>query len=354
MLISVFLTHKSGDNLKSKFKTLILLLLTLLAALLLLFFPKIISKGVLDGMLLCGNILIPALFPFCVLSVFVLRCGVLNLFKGKYGKVFAIFIISLIGGYPVGAKLIGDEFSLGLIDKKTSRIMLCFCVNAGPAFIYTFAGIGVLGSAVAGKILLMSHIMASLQIMAVLLLTGRFKQLNFRIDSENEGNIASVFVESVAAASKSIISVCSFTVIFSGITELIRTIKFSDVFIPFLEITNGIIGTENIYFVSFLLGFGGLCVIMQVYSISSKFANVIFVILTRILHGTVSLINCMLLTKLFNFKLSVFSNEYAFDFKSVGNLTAFSFLLAITAIFFLVSLSNKNYSGKPIKDAFLS
>jgi len=99
---------------------------------------------------LCIKILIPSLFPFLVLSS--LCCGLL------LGTRFAlltkllrpcrlpagaetVFLIGILGGYPIGAKLVSDAFRRGDLEKSDAEHMLMFCSNAGPAFIF-----GVLGS----------------------------------------------------------------------------------------------------------------------------------------------------------------------------------------------------------------
>ncbi len=337
-------------------KSRIILVLTaffiILTAVILLVFPKVISKGVVNGLLMCGNILIPAIFPFCVLAVFIFRCGILNNIKGKYGKLFAVFLISLVGGYPVGAKIISDEYTSGFIEQKTAKTMLCFCINAGPAFIYTFAGIGVLQNKSAGIILLVSHIISSLQILIVMLLR---KKIEITVNTSKlylKEGLETVFVESVSTASHTLISICSFTVIFSGFIELIKYLNINGTLISILEVTNGIVNTNNIYLISFLLGFGGFCVILQIYSYGNKFCNIFYLIITRFLHGALSFFNTAILVKVFNYRLSVFSNAKAYDFKVIGETTGLSLMLIITAFIFLISLSYKKYSGKVLKDAF--
>ncbi len=339
---------------KRNIKYLIITFFVIAAGAALLIYPKIINKGIINGLLMCGNVLIPALFPFCVLSVFALKSGILGVFKGKFGKITAVFIISLIGGYPVGAKLINDEYLNGLFDKNTAKYMLCFCVNAGPAFIYTFAGIGVMQSKTAGIILLAAHILSSVFIFLILIITKKINYNEVTEIRQKKSSIASVFVESVAMASTTLISICSFTVIFSGILELARHFNISATVASLLEITNGVINTKNIYFMSFLLGFSGLCVITQVYSVCNKLCSIAFILLTRVIHGVISTLNTFVFVKIFSYNISVFSNAGSFNFNAVGRTTDYSFWLLITSIIFLISLSDKRYSGKVLKDAILS
>ena len=73
------------------------------------------TNGALQGLLYCGNILIPSLFPFMVLSSFAVKSG-LSEFAGRIlapltKKIFhtdgcagAIILLGLVGGFPIGAK----------------------------------------------------------------------------------------------------------------------------------------------------------------------------------------------------------------------------------------------------------
>ena len=56
-----------------------------------LLFSKETTKGALEGLLFCGNMLIPSLFPFMVISTFVVKSGI-----SDYLERFVKYIISVM------------------------------------------------------------------------------------------------------------------------------------------------------------------------------------------------------------------------------------------------------------------
>lgn len=109
---------------------------------------KTALSGAADGIELCLRTVIPALFPFFVLSAVFLRgdvpffrmekvlCAVFGFPQGAGGLVLPC----ILGGYPVGAKCVYQAYADGILKKTEAERMLAFCSNAGPAFIF-----GVLG-----------------------------------------------------------------------------------------------------------------------------------------------------------------------------------------------------------------
>ena len=90
-----------------------------------LFFPEESKLAAQKGILLCGNVVIPSLFPFTFCVLFIMNCGILK-GLGKISKIsyflfgqsaaeFTAMIMSFIGGYPTGSKTLE-----GLSAKKES------------------------------------------------------------------------------------------------------------------------------------------------------------------------------------------------------------------------------------------
>ena len=109
------------------------------------------TQGAYEGLLFCAQILIPSLFPFMVLSSFVVNCGIsgiLSRFLAPVTKSFfrlpgsagVTILLSMFGGYPVGARGIRTLLDRGLITREEGARMLCFAVGAGPAFVIFAVG----------------------------------------------------------------------------------------------------------------------------------------------------------------------------------------------------------------------
>ena len=94
--------------------------------------------------------MIPTLFPFMVLSGLIVRLDL--------GKTIALPVYPLIGsifrisrtmcttlltgflfGFPLGAKTIAEQYSLGQLSKPQAQYLLSFCNNIGPVYLLSFA-----------------------------------------------------------------------------------------------------------------------------------------------------------------------------------------------------------------------
>ena len=308
--------------------------------------PEQVSSGIYDGVMVCFNILIPSLFPISVLAVFLINCGIVDkLNKNPFLFSCAVFSISLIGGYPIGAKIIETANKNKLLNNRDSNILLTFCINGGPAFIITAVGKVILNHRQIGLYLFFAHILASSTIFAFNL--KKIKEIKISANNQNNSSLSTRFIESVATASTSMMGICSYVILFSGVVNLID----NKLIIGLLEISNGMLYNKNIYLISFLLGFSGICIILQVISIAKDFiSNYFKVFFYRVLHGSLSVVYLKIIFIIFPIKLETITNNAVFNYKYVTKNTFCSLLVVIFVAMFLYSLSSKKYCGKIIKD----
>ena len=157
------------------------ILLALMA--LLLFFSAPAAEAVRQGLALCAASVVPSLFPFLVLSSLFMATGGGELLGrplqqaagrilGCSGTGVSVFFLSLLGGYPVGGRLIGQLYRAGQLSKEEAEHLLLFCNNAGPAFILGFVGLGQMGSMRIGVYLYLVHAAAA-ALVALLLRPGK-------------------------------------------------------------------------------------------------------------------------------------------------------------------------------------
>lgn len=144
-------------------------------AVLLLYRPQALATGISRGLSICGQVIIPSLYPFMVLAGLITDSPVCRhpgrlagwlarkLF-GMPGCCAPVILIGLVGGYPAGALATGNLLRQGCITPEEARRMTRFCVNAGPGFIVSTVGSGLLGSAAAGWLLFAAHAVSSLSI----------------------------------------------------------------------------------------------------------------------------------------------------------------------------------------------
>ena len=193
------------------------------------------AEGARLGLAACGTTLIPALFPFLALSVFVAATPVSDLLTGPVGKLTGALygaprvlgpavLLSWIGGYPAGAKVLAEQLEQGVISPEDAELALCFCVNSGPAFMTGVVGAGVFGSASAGLGLFGCQLLAGAVGGRLMLRGRRFSPLALA-GGGRQGRrepLSAALVRSVTGAAASMLAMCAFVVFFSTLAALLR------------------------------------------------------------------------------------------------------------------------------------
>ena len=333
---------------KKTFKAIKILpsVLVLMLGILLILNPVTCRENVAKAIIICGRVLIPSLFPFGVCVLFILKSDAVK----RINPLLLIFIFSLLGGYPMGAKLINEEVLSKRLDRENAEKMLNCCVNAGPAFIVSAVGAGVLKSQKIGYVLLVSHILASL---VICLIWGPITQNK----TEKREYISPVdnFVISASDSAKAVMSICWFVILFSVLTGYLEV--YSPRF-PILkplifltEITVAVTKTKNIVLISFLLGFSGFCIWAQVLSVGKDIKiNIMKFAFFRLIHGTLSAVFTYITLKIIPLEIPVFSNGVNFSFKPFVSSAALGISLLVLGIVFVISLSNTRENRKILEE----
>ena len=216
-----------------KIKQSLMLAATFSAACTLLIFPTAAATGARNGIGYCLQILVPSLYPFMVLSVFVVKSGL----SEKIGKLFeaparsvlklpgstaATILMSMIGGYPTGARSVAALYEIGSINEKQAARMLCFCVNSGPAFVISAVGAGFLKSQQAGIILFASQILACIILSLICGINEKKEPASKPMRKTASQKAANALIASVNDAARAMIAMCCFVVLFAALLNLLR------------------------------------------------------------------------------------------------------------------------------------
>lgn len=110
-----------------------MLVLCILVFLLCLSFPGIMGSGVEKGLLLTTTQVIPALYPFILLTTCFKYC-ITSQKAGIFSLVTAYF-----SGYPLGAKIVADQSSKN--GGAFLQSMLLICNNPSPAYMVSYIGL---------------------------------------------------------------------------------------------------------------------------------------------------------------------------------------------------------------------
>lgn len=275
-------------------------------------------KAAKDGLILWATAVVPSLFPFFISTELLSYTNVVRAL-GKYlnpimrplfnvpGEGAFAFLMGLISGYPVGAKVVVKLFEQKIITKDEAERLLAFTNNSGPLFIIGTVGIALFGSTNIGILLFITHIFACITVGIFLRFTSR--QVNFTLSNNTDSNssnsaislcnLGELLGKSITNSISSILTIGGFVVVFSvvisilnqsGILSIISTLLspilcsfgfpselLNSLLIGVIELTNGVNASSNIHSLSisiittsFLLGFGGFSVLLQVLSIISK------------------------------------------------------------------------------------
>ena len=126
--------------------------------------PQTAAEGVRSGLTLCGQVILPSLFPFFVCSNLFLLLGYSARLSARFGGAAAkllrlppnagsAFVIGMTGGYPAGAQAVGLLYERGELSRDEAEHALAVCNQAGPSFIFGVLGGAVFKSAAAGAFL---------------------------------------------------------------------------------------------------------------------------------------------------------------------------------------------------------
>lgn len=307
---------------------------------LLLIYPQYSYDGILQGLNLCFNTVIPSLFPFIVLSVFISKSGVFRyiekifapfmkyLFKLPSCCFIAIFM-GITGGYPTGAKTVAELYKNNEINASQANLAAIICLSCGPGFAVSAVGIKMLDNKSVGLILFFSQIIAFF-ISGILFSFFQEYSPNKKIKNHTPAKLSDCFIQSCSSSLYSVLHMSSLILIFSCFISIITQSGFLQLFcdlfqglninpnilkssiISCLEITSGcnIACCLGVPFelISFFLGFGGLCVHFQIFSILPVHIKKLKFILYRLFFSLICFFSTHILLEIFPYDKPVFFN----------------------------------------------
>lgn len=272
--------------------------------------PQCGLEAALNSIDLCLRSVIPGMFPLLFLSSLLAGelCSyslpfietILHIPTGSAG----FFLIGLVCGYPVGAKLLQNEINKINISSKNATRMIIFCNNASPAFI-----IGILSpifSSVWYAIAIwLIQIIAS--IIVGILLPGHIPETISKNPLKNTSSGA-IMIESI----KAIATICGWIILFGILLAYLNTpmIQYLNsvpkvILSGILELTNGMHALQHIYspsirfmVCSILLSLGGLCILLQTKSVAPSVCTKKY-ICGRLFHASIT----GTLASIFSYKL---------------------------------------------------
>ena len=313
---------------------------------LMIIFPEGGKKGAAEGLNLCLGVLVPSLFPFMAAAGLAVKLGLCR-FGGSRLPLMPVMLLSLIGGYPVGAKAAAEMYRSGQLSESQAKTAAYCLVCAGPGFLLGFVG-SMYGDETVGLIIYTA------QAASVVLLTVGANIL-FRNNKSPAAAVrftplpfGTALVEAAHGAAVSMVSIGGLAVLFGafgGILDIV--IQNEDVrryLLSSLEVCTAVklLGGCPIEFCAFAVGFGGLCVHFQIFAALGELKiNRLLFFFIRILQGLVTALLTHFGLRLFVRKAAVFSTAAVDSSGFFGGSALSGAALLTVAVCFLFTLRNQ-------------
>ena len=332
--------------------------------------PKLCIDSAILGADLFFNRVFPSLFPFLVISNIIISYDGVNIYSKLFGTILCkplrlptscsfVIIISMLCGYPIGAKYACDLYANNTISYSTYERLLSIASNASPLFIIGSVGTSMLQNSVLGYLLLLSN-MISCMFMSIIVPYKKISYSTPKINSiASKKNIGLVLKESIDNSIKTTLSIGGFVIIFSVFINIIKSNIIFDIAISklcillnlpknliqgsllgLIEMTNGCflissssaLTISKFAVISFLISFSGLSIISQVYSFTYKFKlGIRTYVIRKLFQGIISAIVSLILYKIIysNISIQAFNNGNNSNNFNVAMLCFFLLLLPL-------------------------
>lgn len=148
--------------------------------------PERYVPACFEGIALWAKCVVPALFPFMVITLIIVKTGGANAaarplkgvcdFFGLPPDGAVIFIMSAFSGYPAGSRIVYEYCESGCIDGGDAKKLAPLCSTSGPLFLIGSVGQNMLKDKAAGAAIYAAHIISVLTIGLIICFAGRKKK----------------------------------------------------------------------------------------------------------------------------------------------------------------------------------
>lgn len=257
-------------------------------------------------------------------------------------------LLSLIGGYPVGAKCVAQSYKNNLLTKSQAKKLSLITVCSGTGFTLNFVGVSLYNNKEIGVILLVSQLLA--YIITATLICIFVKSDDLSENNSNRQLKQTDFTTAVFDGCVATLNMCAMVIVFCALICVCEKIFHNtplvkDILTLTLEVTTAcskLYTKYPLYIISFAMGFSGFCIHFQIFSILKDIGiNKFLFFIFRIIQGISSA--CLTYTLLIFFPVTtdVFSSV-ASPTPQFSSSIAGGMALILTSVCFLNSISISN------------
>ncbi len=322
-------------------------------------FSKEIITGVSQAVYRIINVVFPSLFGFMAVCEILIRTGLFRLIAtiftpvSKYifglpKELFSIYLLSCIGGYPVGVKMLSTLVKSKIISKKTASEFAPFCYCVSPSFAVGVVGIAVFSDVKIGLVVYLSCLIVNSIALFIYSHIKSFEDFcgEYKIKLDTQ-----ILVDSVVSSGKSILVISGMILFFSYFVILLDCLKFYDI----IKLKNSSVILKSLLEVTFIsnltfnlkilplitgiISTGGLCILLQLVCINDNNISLKRLFILRIPLSVASSLVCYLIMK--NFFVYDDCLLYAFSQKKGSNFNFFS-LICLFFMIIIIFFQKKN------------
>ncbi len=299
--------------------------------------PEVSIKACLAGINVWATSILPALFPFFFFTKILSELNVITKLSKSIApltrKIFNtpgisgyVYLMSILSGYPVGAKITSDFYENKIISADEAHRIVTFTSTSGPLFILGTVAIGMFAHKGMGYIILVSHFVGAI-LNGIFFRNYKLKSVTNNIQTSNVVS-KNMLEECMLNSIKSILIVGGYVSIFF---MLITMFNHFNIFLPFLLLLKSIFplidtGVVNAIFsgiieltrgcldlsltsltikqsapiLSAIISFGGLSINLQSLTFLRKMNITLrFFFLQKTTHAIFSVLLCLISTFIF-------------------------------------------------------
>lgn len=316
--------------------------------------PTTYSESVINGLKLFFTAVLPGLLPFMFLCKILTNLNIqkhLGFMAKPMKHLFGLskecaypFFLSIISGYPIGAKITADLYLNGKV--QNSELIKCAALSSTSGLIFIIGSVGssMIGNAKVGIIIYFSSIIACILSVIILNLISKLKKTNKNEDNtetflqneneitktspEQKDNFLNIITSSASDTCQSLLVVCFYISFFFVLIDILNQTKIlvvlskalsvifasnldktalsQGVMSGIVEMTRGVkmlsaVKTPlSFSLICALISFGGFSIIFQSLAFLSK-TNIKFskFIFAKILQSILSFFVCFALLSIF-------------------------------------------------------
>lgn len=266
--------------------------------------PPRYIQSVYNGLILFATNVLPALFPFFFFTKLLTAVGTANLlaelFKTPARRLYNtppsssyILVMSMLSGYPIGAKLIADFYESGLLSTKEARSISAFASTSGPLFVLGTVASLMFKNINIGYIILAAHYIGAILNGLIYRVRGESTCSTYVSPPAQYDNMLS---DAATNSVQNILIVGTYIAIFSFVIDFAYDIKLiqaitgllsyigvskelsESILVSLIEVTRGLLlltGSSlplmlTVPLASALISFGGLSITLQSITFLSK------------------------------------------------------------------------------------